>query len=260
MKINKTKLVTPLAALALMLSAAGGFVAEAHADTTTAAATTSTTAVPSSSTDQGPGGNGTHTKPAAVGTVTAVSGDTITLTDKQSGTTYTVDATTATIMKQLSSSGTDQTDAKPTAPTTATISDIAVGDTLMVQGTVSGTSITATRIDDGVMRGGMGGGRGGFGGGNGGSGVSGTVTAVNGTTLTITGKNGTTYTVDGSSATASKIETITVPSIAVGDTVGINGTVSGTTVTAKNIMDGMPQMQSHSGTTALTDTTSTATS
>jgi riboflavin synthase alpha subunit len=246
MKINKTKLVMPLAAVALVLSAGGAFVAQAHADTTTTTPTTQT-----SSTARG-GMGGMHTKPAAVGKVTAVDGNTITLDDTQSDTTYTVDATSATIMKELAASSTDPSDTKqaPTAPVTATVSDIAVGDTLMVQGTVSGTSIVATSINDGMPYGGRGGMRGA--GGMGGQGVQGTVTAVNGTTLTITGKNGTTYTVDGSSATTQKVETISVSDVAVGDTVGINGTVSGDSVTATHIMDGMTAPQHAPATTSTT--------
>ena len=54
--------------------------------------------------------------------------------------TYTVDATNAKVMKSATSG---------VKPTTATIADIQVGDTVMVQGTVSGTSVTATSIFDG---------------------------------------------------------------------------------------------------------------
>jgi hypothetical protein len=241
-----SRVVTPLAAAALILSSVGGFVAAAHADTSTVSPVATTASATK-------GQQGTHQKPAAMGTVTAVNGDSITLTDKQSGTTYTVDATNATIKKMSASSsaasvaGTSSTASaastsrtRPT-PTTITVSDIVVGDTLMVQGTVSGTTVTATSIMDGQMMGG----RGGFGGHGGGRGpgVQGTITAVNGTTLTVTGKNGTTYTVDGSAATASKMETISVSQLEVGDTVGIEGTVTGDAVTAQNIMDGMPQHQ-----------------
>ncbi|MDB4992377.1 MAG: hypothetical protein JWL75_622 [Parcubacteria group bacterium] len=216
--MNQKKLAVPLAAMALVLSAGGGIVAATHAaDTgTTTAATTQ---------DQD---HGMRQKPAAMGTVTAVSGTTITLTDKQNGTTYTVDASAATIRKHTA----PVAGATPTAPTTITASQIAVGDMLMVQGTVSGSNIAATAIEDGVM--GMGHG------GPGGHGVQGTVTAINGTTLTVQGKNGTTYTVNAGSATASKIQTISVSNIAVGDSVGVEGTVSGTSVTAKHLMDGVP--------------------
>ena len=229
--MKKTQLLAPIAALVLVVASTGIFVAAAHADTSSVPATTATIA------------QGSHPKPAAVGTVTAVSGDSITLTDKMSGTTYTVDATNATIMKMgtpstsTSGSGTTQ---RPT-PTTITVSDIAVGDTIMVQGTVSGESIIATQIMDGQPP--MGGR-----GGPGGHGIDGTVTSVSGSTLTITGNNGTTYTVDDSAATASKVETMSVSDIAVGDTVGIDGSVSGTSVTANHIMDGIPAPQQQSGT------------
>jgi hypothetical protein len=74
----------------------------------------------------------------------------------------------------------------------------------------------------------------------GGRGVGGTVTAVSGTTVTITGKDGKTYTVNGANAKVTKISTITVGDIKVGDTIGAHGTVSGTTITAEHIMDGIP--------------------
>ncbi len=77
-----------------------------------------------------------------------------------------------------------------------------------------------------------------------GQGVMGTVSAVNGNTITVTGKNGTSYTVDGSSATVSKMVNISVGDIKVGDTIGAQGTVSGNSVTANHIMDGIPTLNS----------------
>ena len=78
------------------------------------------------------------------------------------------------------------------------------------------------------------------------NGVFGTVSAISGTTLTVTsnaqnGGTATTYIVDASSATVTKSGTASsVSAIAVGDTIMVRGTVSGTNVTAKTIMDGMP--------------------
>lgn len=73
-------------------------------------------------------------------------------------------------------------------------------------------------------------------------GVHGTVSAVNGNTLTVTNEDGTSYTVDASEAKISKIVVLGVGDIQVGDTVGVMGEVSGTSVTAKHIMDGIPPM------------------
>jgi hypothetical protein len=167
------------------------------------------------------GGPGVH------GTIAAIAGTTITVTG-DNGTTYTVDASTAKILK--SSPG-----ATPTAPVAGTIASLLVGDTVHVRGTVSGSAVTATEIFDGVMmghKGGMGRGRG--------PGIMGTVSAVNGTTLTVAGKDGTTYTVETGSAKLSKVVDIATSDIKVGDTVGVQGTVSGTTVTAVHVMDGVP--------------------
>ena len=174
--------------------------------------------------------------PGIVGTVSAINGNTITVLGRQgfsrgvgkntatSATTFTVDATNAKVTKNNSAS---------------TVSSIAVGDTISAQGTVSGTNVTATNIRDGVMMG------------NGvknGMGVVGTVSAINGTTLTVNSKarpNGgtaTTYTVNASGATVIKNGAASsVLNIAVGDTVIVQGTVSGTSVTAKTIRDGVAQ-------------------
>jgi hypothetical protein len=169
--------------------------------------------------------------PGVVGTVSAISGDSITLSSKGFGqnataTTYTVDATNATVTK---------------AGAASSVGSIAVGDTLMVQGTVSGDNVTATKINDGIQ---MGPGPARI------PGVFGTVSAVNGTTLTVTskggpvnqGSSGTTYTVNASGATVIKNgATSTVSAIVTGDTVMVQGAVSGTTITATKISDGMPQ-------------------
>ena len=187
----------------------------------TASAATTTT----SATGQHRGGMMGGQRPGVIGTVSAISGNTITVNGKQgfnstTTTPYTVDATNATVTKNNAAS---------------TVSNIAVGDTISVQGTVSGTNVTATSIRDGAMMGGARGGRG----------IGGTVASVSGTTLTVTSKAGpnggtaTTYTVDASSATVTKSgATSSVSGIAVGDTVMVQGTVSGTSVTATSISDG----------------------
>ena len=220
----------------LAAGTAGTIALQTHA--ADAPATTSTTTGQHAAFKRG-------TPPAAMGSVTAVSGSTITVTDKKSGTSYTVNASAATIEKFTPpAAGTLSTGSgsatKPTtkpAPVTISVSNIAVGDNVTVEGTVSGTTITATKIMDGAMMGGMG--RFGMGGARGFGGQGGTVTAINGNTITLTGKNGTTYTVDASSASIKKVSTINVSGIAVGDTLMVNGTTSGTSISAKSIIDGM---------------------
>ena len=186
-----------------------------------------------------PGSSGGMHRPGVFGTVSAVSGDTLTIISKGFGanataTTYTVDATNATVTK---------------GNTTSTVGAIQVGDTVMVQGTVSGTSVTATTIRDGVMP--MGVGHRMMGGmgktpstsvpnitGNGEPVIGGTVSTISGTTLTITNKSNVTYSVDASSATVDKSgATSTVSVIAVGDTVVVQGTVNGTSVVASSVID-----------------------
>lgn len=175
------------------------------------------------------------TPPAAMGSVTAISGNTITITDKKSGTVYTVDASGAVVEKMpTETSGSSSSTTRPT-PTTISVSGISIGDNVMVEGTVSGTSITATRIMDGLMGGGHGDHMGQ-------PGTTGTVASVSGNTITLTGTDGKTYTVEAGSATLKKLSTISVSDIQAGDTLMVNGTTSGTTITAKDVMDGaLPQ-------------------
>ena len=207
-------------------------------------------------------------QPGVFGTVTAINGTTLTVSGKQgrsfggapssntSGTptqttpaapvapatvVYTVDASNATVRKNNA---------------TSTVASIVVGDTVAVRGTVSGTSVTATSISDGVMsmtRGGNGG-RGGPGGmgsstrptsmpaspitGNGQPVIAGSVSAISGNTLTVTNKSNVTYTVDVTNAKIVQGQaTITISSVAVGDNVIIQGAVSGTSVTASSVID-----------------------
>jgi hypothetical protein len=76
-----------------------------------------------------------------------------------------------------------------------------------------------------------------------GQGAIGTVTAVNGNTITITRADGITSTIDASGATITKMITENVSDIQVGERIGAEGSLSGTTITAKHIMAGIPAPQ-----------------
>lgn len=169
--------------------------------------------------------------PGVFGTVASISGTSITVTSKGFGqsateTTYTVDASNATVTKDGAASS---------------VSAIAVGDTVGIQGTVSGTSVTATAIHDGVPP------KGARPGdreelavpGNGQPIVGGSVTGVSGNTLTVkTAQGDVTYTVDASGATVRKDNaTSSVSAIVSGDRVIVQGTVNGTSVTASSVID-----------------------
>jgi hypothetical protein len=188
-------------------------------------------------------------RPAAFGTVTAISGDIITVNSRQGFAStsptvaLTVDATNATVVKNNA---------------TSSVSSIAVGDMIAAQGTLTGTNVVATSIRDGiVMRGGMGpmgnggrmGGSRGMGSstpsiGNGEPVVAGTVASVNGSSLTITTKSNVTYTVDASNAKILDGQaTASLSNISVGDSVLVQGAVNGTSVTASSVVD-----QSHPST------------
>jgi len=187
--------------------------------------------------------------PGVFGTVSAVNGTTLTVTAKArptaananaaavaSATVYTVDASNAKVYKGSSTS-------------TVSVSNIATGDTVMVAGTVSGSNITATSIRDGV---------GGTMGrvnrgassttprtmpttaiqGNGEPVIGGAVTAIDGSTLTVTNASNVTYTINAVNSTIIKNGTsTTIANVAVGDNLIVQGTVSGTSVTASSVID-----------------------
>ena len=151
---------------------------------------------------------------------------------------YTVDASNAKIYKG-------------SATSTVSVSGIAVGDTVMVQGTVSGTNIAATVIRDGAGK--MMQGRPGSGGGakptttsagqpeimgNGEPVIGGSVAAIGDASLTVTNPSNVTYTVGVASTTIVKNGTnVAFSDIAVGDNVIVQGAVNGTSVTASSIID-----------------------
>jgi hypothetical protein len=68
--------------------------------------------------------------------------------------------------------------------------------------------------------------------------IGGTVSAVNGSSLTVTNKSNVTYTVDATNAAVVKGNaTSSVAAIIVGDGVIVQGAVNGTTVTASSVID-----------------------
>lgn len=178
-------------------------------------------------------------RPGVFGTVASISGSTITVTSMMRGkpstsggtattgttTTYTVDASNATVTK---------------SGVASSLSAVAVGDRISAQGTVSGSSVTATSIMDGIPTGMMGNGGAKMNGfkGDGNPVVGGTVASVNGSTFTVTNSGSSTYTIDATNATVmDKGATSTVSAILSGDKVLVQGTVSGSSVTATAVID-----------------------
>jgi hypothetical protein len=174
------------------------------------------------------------------GTVSAVSGTTLTVTQRTmrpntttTPTVYTVNASNASVVKNGA---------------TSTVANIAVGDTVAIQGTISGTDITASMIRDGMGRS-MPEGRGlwqratsstpaSLIQGNGEPVIGGNVTSVNGEIVTITNASNATYTIDATNAKIVKNgATSTVSALAIGDGIIAQGTVNGTSVTAVSIID-----------------------
>ena len=185
--------------------------------------------------------NRNNIRPDVFGTVSAVSGNIITVSSKGFGanatttttTTYTIDVTNAKITKNN---------------VAESASSIVVGDIVMAKGTLTGTNLVATTVQIGQIGKGM------HGGpnqdqtgktapvspitGNGQPVVAGTVSYINGSTIVITNISNVSYTVD---ATNAKIvqgqNTITVSSIVVGDEVVIQGTVNGNAIVATSVID-----------------------
>lgn len=174
--------------------------------------------------------------PDVVGKVSTISGNILTVissrdlnkTEASTTTTFIVDVTNAKLLR---------------GNTVITLSDIVVGDTVIVQGTVNGTNVVATMVRDGKV-----------GNGNGnkndnnqallqiqGNGqpiVAGTISAISGSTITITNSSNITYIID---ATSAKIlqgkNTILLSGVKIGDSIIVQGTVSGTSVIASTIID-----------------------
>lgn len=168
------------------------------------------------------------------GSVTAVSGSTISVRDSRTNVIYSVDTTNAKIDKNR---------------VTIAVSGIMVGDMVLVEGKTTGTAVVATSVHDGVLVKGsadwkdnkekddknnqmM------FPEGNGQPIVGGTVSAVNASQVTITNKSNVSYIIDVINAKITKAGKVaTKTDIVVGDTILAQGTINGTTVAAVSVID-----------------------
>ncbi|MDE2030841.1 MAG: hypothetical protein KGI58_01095 [Patescibacteria group bacterium] len=157
--------------------------------------------------------------PSVMGIVTSINNSIIVINSKNN-INYTIDASTAKILKNRN--------------TIIKVSDILVGDTIMAQGTITGNNVLATTIFDGktiVSKKSH----------KNFPGVIGIVSSVNGTTISVTTKNNIVYNVDISSAKIEKGSPAInahIGDILNGDTVMVRGTVNGSSVIAKTILDG----------------------
>ncbi len=185
-------------------------------------------------------------KPVITGKVTAVNGNILTVSGRTglerekmmatntattttaiAAVTYTVDATNAKVYKNN---------------VVSTLSGIALGDTIIVQGTLTGTNIVATTIRDGVM---MGNKEDNNQGqlppqivGNGQPVVAGKISSITGSTFVMTNTSNVTYTVDATNAKVYKNDILgTISSLVIGDNTIVQGTVNGTSITASTVID-----------------------
>jgi hypothetical protein len=186
-------------------------------------------------------GRGQMQRLMVVGTVSAINGSTLTVSGKQgfnnpntSLVNYTVNAANAKITKNN---------------VAGTIASISVGDTVSIQGTISGANITATAIRDGAIMPRLRSGVGVAVQGNGQPVVAGKVTAINGNTISITNSSNVTYTVDATSAKfiVSGVTTPTISNVAVGDNLIVQGTVNGNSVVASSVIDQKAKPSNNAG-------------
>jgi len=183
-----------------------------------------------------------HISLGVFGTVTAINGNILTVTAGNKVKDF--DSDDATTTANVQSYSVTATNAKVTKNGSAVaLSAVNIGDTIFAQGSVNGTTVTATAIQDGIM---------GHGivkklpvpkiQGNGEPVIGGTVTAINGSTLTVTNKSNVTYTIAATSAVVLKSNaTSTLSNVSVGDAVLVQGVVNGNTVTASSIIDSAPK-------------------
>jgi len=133
MNIKKGGMIL-LVGLGLISGIMGTIAMQSHAaDTTTAATTTTTTATIPTTVKDVPHG---HAPLGGDGNITAINGTTIIMQEEadEGGASYAVDASNATITSNNAAVG---------------ISALKVGDKIFVQGTTSGTNVTATSISSG---------------------------------------------------------------------------------------------------------------
>ncbi len=155
-----------------------------------------------------------------VGTVIAINGSTLTIKSMRDGNNFTVNASNATVWKGSNSE----------------LSKLAINDVVVVRGTVSGSAITASAIAAGAWKSSW------PENGNWNNlkpGITGTVTGITGTSLTVKNNQGAMFAVETANAKLQKEKgtVITISDIKIGDTVFVQGTVSGNTVAATNVFD-----------------------
>jgi hypothetical protein len=188
-----------------------------------------------SSNGAAPSGANGQGRPGAFGTISAIDGSTLTVKDMSRQSVKVVTTSSTTVTKTA----------------TVDLSDVKVGDHVVVEGSGSSSNIAATQVhDDGAADDSSGNQQLGGPGGPAGTGtnsatatgafVTGTVTSVDGSTLNVKDANGDSVTVAISSSTKiTKDETVDVAALAVGDDVMVSGTASNGTITATRIRDGV---------------------
>ena len=161
------------------------------------------------------------TGPALAGTVTGINGTTLTVVSRgfrenTATTTYSVDASNATVIKDNA---------------TSTVSSIATGDNVVIKGTVSGANVTATNIRDVAKREAPIQG-------NGQPVVAGTISSISGSAINITNSSSVSYVIDATNAKIQKNNSdSSISDLTTGDYIVVQGTVDGNSIIAASIID-----------------------
>jgi hypothetical protein len=231
--MNKKNLIKIVPLMAIMLIALSGSLGSVVLADSTATTTSNVTMQHGMST----GISGTRHGRKFVGTITGITGTTLSVKNLK-GILFSVDVSTAKLYKDFAS-------------TTITVSDLKLGDSVMVRGVRVDNVIKASILIDGKFsnhnvskdignneeKGDKNheGQRVGFR-------ARGIVATINGSTLTVNGQNNKTYSVDAHSAVIFKgmsKATSTFTNIKSGDSVLVRGSIVGTLITATEIIDGV---------------------
>jgi hypothetical protein len=209
-----------------------------HGGGSSSAATPTATSNPQSGVGGGPGGFAGRGGGGTVGSISSVSGTTLTIKDFNGQSTKVATTSKTTVTKSVSGA----------------VSDIKVGDHVVVIGSGSTTQIAARQITDSGTSASTNGAGGGFpGGGQRGNGggsappggatnfsfATGTVKSVNGSTIVVSSSTGSSSTITtSSSTTVTNVTPATVSDLSVGEQVVVSGTTNNGVVSATSIREG----------------------
>ena len=144
-KTKKRKFLAPIVMATLITTLGVGALSYARPIQAATSSIKSTNTIAPYNTAGNKHGFGVGRGQGATGVVTAILGNNITITSGKNAKTYIVDASSANFLK----TPTFIKGTKPGAPTSITLADIKIGDTIMIKGLITGNAIKATTVTDG---------------------------------------------------------------------------------------------------------------